>query len=338
MRRKQDNQYSRARGGGREAHRRPGRLEIKPTYMVVGAAKAGTTTLCSLIGMHPQVFMTDPKEPRFFSWDRFYARGLRWYESLYDGAGDALMRGEGSQSYSIRGLFPRTARRIAEYAPELKVIYIVRHPLERMESAWLEMRSWDYGRLRGFIQNAKVGPSIVHPDFSEAMRRNAAAYEDSSNYWREINVYRELFPDDQILVLFLDDLKADYRTVLRQCWEFLGVDPRVTLEPPGRSNEAAEKALQGRAYWYMLHVPGLDWLYRLTCGRFPDVWSALNRSLVSVRGTGRPRWDPQLRRDVVRRLRPDIETFLQFCGRRRDFWTLDSSADLDGGRTVANDS
>ena len=267
--------------------------------------------------------MTDPKEPRFFSWDRIYANGLEWYESLYDEAGSAVARGEGSQSYTIRRLFPDTARRIFDYAPETKILYIVRHPLERMESAWLEMRSWDYGRLRGFLQNARVDASIVHPDFNEAMRRNTAAYEDSSNYWQELKVYRDLFQEEQIQVLFFDELKSDYPSVLKQCWQFLGVDPTVAIDSPERLNVASRKKFQRRAYWYMLHLPGLDPVYRLTCRRFARAWLKLNRLLVSAPGSGRPRWDPELRREVVGRLKPDIEAFLEACGRDRDYWSLD---------------
>jgi len=292
--------------------------------MVVGAAKAGTTTLCTLLGLHPEVFMTEPKEPRFFSWDELYARGFEWYEALYQKAGDARMRGEGSQSYTIRRLFPHAARRIAEYAPDLKLIYIVRHPLERMESSWLEMRSWEYGRLRGFLRNAGVGPSIVNPNFNEAVRRNTAAYEDSSNYWNEISVYRNLYPDEQILVLFFDDLKADYRAVVRKCWDFLGVDPTVPIEgSPPRLNEAADKKLQRRVFWCTLHIPGLDLFYRLTSVRFETAWKRLNRCLLSAESAGRPCWDPALRREVWERLRPDIEKFLEFYGRPKDLWRLD---------------
>lgn len=268
--------------------------------------------------------MTEPKEPRFFAWDDKYARGLEWYESLYDAAGDKRMRGEGSQSYSLSSLFPKTAPRLASYAPDLKLIYIVRQPLDRIESLWLEMRSWDYWRLRGFLRNAGASTSMVDSDFNAAVRHNPAFLE-SSNYWREINVYREHFPDDQILVLFLDDLKADQGAVLQRCWEFLGVDPAAPIEEgPSHMNRAAEKSFQGKAYSMLLKTPGFDTGYRVAKRVMPRrIMKAVDRRMLSNRSSARPEWDAELRRQVADQLRPDTETFLEFYGRSRDSWNLE---------------
>jgi hypothetical protein len=94
---------------------------VKPTFMVVGAPKPGTTSFCKALSLHSDVFMTDPKEPFFFCHDGHYAKGLDWYESLYRGSESATARGEGSGTYSMHEIFPEAIKRIAEYSKKLEI-------------------------------------------------------------------------------------------------------------------------------------------------------------------------------------------------------------------------
>lgn len=107
--------------------------------MFIGAAKCATSTLFNLLRQHPDVFILE--ETDFFSKDEVYNRGFNWYESLYGKANDKKMRGEASNKYTMKEVFPKTVSRIASYAPELKLIYIVRDPIARIESFWLQKRS-----------------------------------------------------------------------------------------------------------------------------------------------------------------------------------------------------
>jgi hypothetical protein len=152
---------------------------MKPNYMLIGAAKCATTTICNLLGRHPDVFMVDCKEPQFFNHDEIFARGYEWYESLYAEAGDKKMRGEGSNASTMKEQFPHALRRIVSYAPELKLIYVVRDPFERIESYWLEKRS-----------NAG---DLLHYDFNTSVRTDRHWLVDSSNYLAQIDAFRALF-------------------------------------------------------------------------------------------------------------------------------------------------
>ena len=79
-------------------------MAIRPNYFVIGAPKAGTTSLCSHLGAHPDVFMSDPKEPQFFSHNLH--RGYEWYASLFESASGHAAVGEGSTTYSSTGIWP----------------------------------------------------------------------------------------------------------------------------------------------------------------------------------------------------------------------------------------
>ena len=106
----------------------------KPDFIIIGAAKSGTTTLYQYLCRHPQIYMSTPKEPDFFSLDMNYHKGIEWYESLFDGAKPEQICGEASTTYSRWHQHPKAAERISQYLPKVKLIYIMRHPVDRAYS------------------------------------------------------------------------------------------------------------------------------------------------------------------------------------------------------------
>ena len=153
-----------------------------PNFLVIGAAKSATTSLCELLGQHPDVFILDPKEPHFFT--RHYELGWKWYKSLFSNAGSYERIGEGSTSYSQKGLYPGAAKTIYQYLPDTLLIYIVRHPLERIESQWYqEIKS--VRKALPFCQAVRHQPKLLDP----------------SRYWLQINEFRNYYPDNRILAV-----------------------------------------------------------------------------------------------------------------------------------------
>ncbi|MGI9457226.1 MAG: hypothetical protein ACR2NU_11740, partial [Aeoliella sp.] len=89
-------------------------------FVVIGAMKAGTTTVFEYLSRHPQVFMADPKEPNYFSMDDVHSRGMDWYRGLFAEASDEQICGEASASYTRYPRFPQSAARMAELLPDAK--------------------------------------------------------------------------------------------------------------------------------------------------------------------------------------------------------------------------
>lgn len=294
----------------------------KPTFLIIGAAKAGTSTLRHQLGQHPEIFMSSKKELHFFSFDPTYARGIDWYESWFENAGGYRQAGEASTSYSIRKVFPNAAERIATYEPGMRLIYIVRHPIERMESVWLQLRrlgSSPFGNV------GMVGvPAELRVDlsFNKAVRRQAAAIVESTNYWKEINVYRQLFPDSQILVLLLEELNRDQGAVLRRCFEFLGVDPSVELADARAHLNSMQRYRVVRSLpWWFWASPARSNLYSRAANLLPgSVRARLSRSLLRTPVRARPRWEPDTRAWAWDQLREDIARFLEFYGYPPHVW------------------
>lgn len=199
---------------------------MRPNFLVVGAAKAGSTSLCAALARHPDVFFPARKELHFFSFDAVYAHGFEWYERWFEDSRGFTARGEGSTSYAGRLQFPEAAARIAAYDPEIKLIYIVREPLARIESLWMQLQRFGAGSPFADLGVHELPAAFhVHHDFDRALREQRDALVESSNYWRELEHLRRWFEASQIHLVFLEELEHDPRGVLRACFEFLGVNP-----------------------------------------------------------------------------------------------------------------
>jgi hypothetical protein len=109
----------------------PGRL---PNFLIVGAMKSGTTSLARYLGAHPQAYVAPEKEINFFERGYVWNRGVDWYASRFEGAGDALAVGEASPSYMY---WPTAIERMASVVPDARLIALLRDPVERAYSHYL---------------------------------------------------------------------------------------------------------------------------------------------------------------------------------------------------------
>ena len=183
---------------------------MRPNFLVIGAMKSATTTLWEILRRHPQISMPAQKDLAFFCTESQFARGWEWYEARFPGADGKVAIGECTVGYTKHVIFPDTSRRIATHLPDAKLIYIVRNPLERIESHWRHLlgRGHDVASFDEFLRSQ---PDVV----------------DTSCYWRQIGAYRAHFPDEKILVLFFEEFVKDQQLVLKRCFEFLRVDPAL---------------------------------------------------------------------------------------------------------------
>ncbi len=212
----------------------------KPTFIIVGAQKAGTTSLYAMLSQHPEVFMSTPKEPGYFI--RGFPDEERWqtlrrpgpggklqdlenvdmgvftaeaYAQLFASpeAGAATQRGEASTPYLPS---PYAAERIFQTCPEVRIIIVLRDPVARAYSAW------GYNASRG---------NECADTFEEAIEQELAGQRDKFVYgWRylytglyshHLKRYYERFGRDQILTLKFEDFRSDSQMVFNRVCEFL---------------------------------------------------------------------------------------------------------------------
>lgn len=216
----------------------------QPNFIIIGAAKSGTTTLYKYLCRHPQVYMSQPKEPDFFSLDSNYARGIDWYQSLFTSAQSSQVCGEASTTYSRLQQYPKTVERLVDFLPNAKLIYIMRHPVDRAYSFYTY-------RFKGSQQNpeflAARNELVTAKTFEQAIENNSDLI-DSSDYLYQINKYLEYYPRESFLFLLMEDLIRQPQEEVKKICNFIGVDPTINLMPEGQivANRASD-----RPEWYV---------------------------------------------------------------------------------------
>jgi hypothetical protein len=183
-----------------------------PNFLIIGAAKSGTTTLYEYLNRHPQIYLSPIKEPQFFAVDSQYERGIEWYYSLFNSASPNQICGEASTDYTKLPLYPKTAERIAHHLPNVKMIYIMRHPVERVYSHY---------------QHLQRGHKI-ELTFKDYIQQNSVCI-DTSYYIKQINYYLNIFPQESFLFLLMEDLIHNPEPTLRNICKFLEIDEQVSL-------------------------------------------------------------------------------------------------------------
>lgn len=197
-----------------------------PDFMIIGAMKAGTSTLYDQLARQPGIFMTTPKEPAFFADDAIYRKGLDWYRALYAAAPAAALKGEASTHYTKLPTYPETVARMQADLPRApKLIYVIRNPLDRAMSHYLHERS------QGVM--------------GEDVAASFAAHEALTSYGcyaMQLAPFVEAYGRGQIHLTSLEQLKADPDTELAAISVYLGSDtPFVWDHAAKPQNVSAER-------------------------------------------------------------------------------------------------
>lgn len=197
-----------------------------PDFLIIGAAKCGTTSLFEQLGQHPQVYTPAIKEPTFFSshgvgtWDK----GLEWYQSLFSEAQPDQITGEASTSYSKAPWYGDAPEKIHQIIPDTKLIYMVRDPLAQILSHYQHM---DYDEL----DTRSLQERVVNDDFL----LKVASYAD------QLEQFLPFFDKNQIQVICLEHYIDNNAEVMSKLFGFLGISEHPTQ--PIRENARRQRQI-----------------------------------------------------------------------------------------------
>lgn len=218
---------------------------ILPNYLVIGAAKAGTTSLQAYLDQHPDIFVASRREPSFFAHegetpsfcgpgdeDWKFVTDLDAYRRLFAGAGDCQAVGEISPRYLY---FEKASERIARHVPQARLIAILRHPVDRAYSHFLMNRN----------RNCEPAATLPEAIALEAERTGRGwgwdwRYVGAGLYHEQLSRYYDRFPQERIRVFLYDDLTADTGAFFAELFSFLGVDPTVRPTTSTRYRAASQ--------------------------------------------------------------------------------------------------
>ena len=274
-----------------------------PNLVLIGAKKAGTTSLHHYLASHPDIWMAREKELDFFVAERNWSRGLDWYRGHFD-AGTAV-RGEASPSYTALPHHPGVPERMASVISAARLLYLVRDPIERLVSHY---------------RMAIVNGRETRPLAAAVTNLAESPYVAQGRYWMQLNPYLRQFSPEQVLVVDQDELGRNRGAVLRRVFDYLGVDPDFV------SRDFDE-----------VHFPAIDRRPRRSIARATLVldralgkersFKARTRVPARIRAmltapVERPDVGPALRSRLEELYAPDIARLREYTGQRFETWSV----------------
>ena len=273
-----------------------------PTFLIIGAARSGTTSLWQYLRAHPDVFVAATKEVHFFNGEGSYERGLDWYADLFAGGRGKRAVGEASPSYMYSNEAPP---RMAAVVPDARLIAVVRNPIDRAYSHYLHGRFFagDRRRFRDVVEQEIRSPEGVPWPFN---------YLTQSRYHEQLVRVNAFYPREQILVLLFDDLTADPEATFRSVCEHVGVDQ--TLVPPN-VGETKNAFRESRA------APVVRLLMRPAVNRrVPQrMWPVIRRLVTRTGGAPEP-IDPEVRARLADHFAEPNAALASWLGRDLSMW------------------
>ncbi len=304
-----------------------------PGFLIVGAPKAGSTALHAALEQHPQLFLTEPKEPKFFLTDgrrpdRAHQRGpgdahsaREWiwrrerYEALFDGAPGGTLAGESTPFY----LWDTAAhRRIARALPEVKLIAVLRDPVDRAHSNWTHLRSDGLEPEPDFLRACELEDRRAHRGWAPFWR-----YLGLGRYGEQFAHLLEHFPREQVHVVRYRALIDEPVRVLDGIARFLDIEPGLVTSIPG--SNTSSWAGPGPVNDVLRHV--VRGGAALGAYAPPKVWRVAQQPLLAVLHRGsphRPTLDVAVRRTLVELFRDDVALLEDVLGGSYQDWLGDS--------------
>lgn len=198
---------------------------MTPDYIILGAMKCGTSTLAAQLGAQSGIFMTDPKEPNYFSDDAVFEKGADWYANLFGAAAPGDIKGEASTHYTKRPELPEAVTRMKAVLPEARFVYMIRNPISRLISHYIH--EW--------TQSVLSAPLEV-----EITRHTPLV--DYGLYGWQIAPYVEAYGADSILLTSLERMKADPAAELARVAAHIGYDREtVWVAEKAAANTSADR-------------------------------------------------------------------------------------------------
>jgi hypothetical protein len=283
-----------------------------PNFMVIGVAKAGTTSLYHYFDEHPQVFMCPEKGSNFFGYEdarnwqwtdegnppllrHFQARNFEEYEAFFAGVTDEVAIGEASPQYFR---CPTAAQRIHDCLPQVKLIASLRNPADRAFSGFL-MRTRRGEFVKGFYEE-------LTPD---------ASHVREGLYYKRLKRYFDLFPRDQIRIIVFEEFRKDPAKTMMELFDFVGVDKNFAPDTSIKHNPAGVPKIRllNRLFFHPTVI-------RAAKGVFPVGVQEKLKQVQQQNLKAPPKFPPDLRAKLLDVYREDIYKVEDLIGRDLSIW------------------
>lgn len=300
-------------------------MSVLPNFIIGGAAKAGTTSLCHYLNQHPEIFISPEKEPRYFTPEMFTrdlsgplragARrdppSLESYLALFSGVIAETAIGEASTEYLY---YPQAPCRIHKLLPEAKLIFVLRNPVDRAFSAYCYQR-------RDGCESLSFQAAIAREDFRfQNCWRPGWLYVRSGFYYEQLKRYFDFFPAENIRIYRYEQLSKNPLSLCQDIFGFLGVNYEFEPNVVERKNVS-----------YLLKYPAFVQSLRRNSAALAAKSALLSCFSGSVRTSlpetfrtlfyaPKPKLSPELRKNLIGLFEPDIKQLEQLTNTDFSDW------------------
>ncbi len=296
---------------------------IKPNFLIIGAAKAGTSSLYHYLNEHPQIYMSPVKEPRFFAPELYtdylkdpYRSGAKTHRSspmsteeyfaLFKDASSEVAIGEASTEYLY---VPKTPERIKAQLPDVKLITVLRDPAERAYSAFCY-------QVRDGCEQLTFEEALAQEEERRVKKKRWPGwhYKRVGFYYDQIKRYFDLFDRAQIRVYLYEDLQFDSGAVVQDACRFLNVEDTFTPDLTRRNVSAIPKnmALQN----LLIKDNPLKTIVK------PFIPNGLRKSIRSQNLKQKPALSAEIRQKLIADYREDILNLQTLIQRDLSSWII----------------
>ena len=210
-----------------------------PDFIIIGAMKSATSTLHEQLSLQPGIFMSEPKEPNFFSDDDVYLRGMGWYAGLFAQAPAGALLGESSTHYTKLPTHPHTVQRLRQVLTSPRLIYVMRHPVDRLVSHYVH--EWTMSK--------------IDCDIDQAVDRFPELVQ-FSRYSTQLIPFFDAFGQAAVLPVFFDRLTKEPQDELDRVCRFIGYPGRPEWRSDmGPQNVSAQRIRRFPLYNLLVDSP-----------------------------------------------------------------------------------
>lgn len=303
-----------------------------PNFFIIGAQKAGTTSLYHYLTQHPQVYMSPVKEPCFFNYEmrsdgsivngafgnpgqrppRFSS--IEEYLAMFRGATSETALGEASPPYIYA---PGTAERIGRHVPGARVIAILRNPADRAYSAFLHAVRIGKEPLTDFAQALGEEENRVRDNWHYTFH-----YRSRGFYHAQLERYYDVFGREKVGVWLYEDLRKDPSGVMQSIFRFLRVDDEFIPDTSSKHNiSGVPRGGMARAMIKAMDATASTFLETFTSSSRAYPLLSRMRQLVQDRMVSKPPpMSPEIRIELVEGYREDILKLQDLIGRDLSVW------------------
>ncbi|MEM7271500.1 MAG: sulfotransferase [Actinomycetota bacterium] len=267
-----------------------------PDWIMIGAMKSATSSMHRYLAEHPQVATSTPKELDFFVEPKYSELGVDWYRQQFNDPSDAVVAGESSVNYTKCHQFPGVAERMHRLVPDVKLIYILRDPLQRIESQWIH--AVGAGKWRGDFSSA-----LADPDTSPMVQ--------TSCYWTQLEQYLQYFDASQIKIMSYEDVSAEPLRSVNEFLEFVGLEPNFDHPLIGKRIHDSSLKMRPNRLGLLL------WEDRKRRRRLRKYLPWLVAKPIE-----KPVWSTEDRNRIAAYLQPEVDKIRDFSGLRFEQWPI----------------